>query len=120
MLSNDSFDQPLWQTFVSTTLGVEGRFPCFPLSPATATKTTRLQLMRLQRTRNGLSRRPHTHVQEQDWMVSALGPLFQTTLVALRCNQGVQHDWFVGVLGPLFRSAGHKVSTQHGVTARAG
>ena len=94
---NDAWDQPLWETFVCTTLGLE--VPVLTSLPR-----------RNQRAPALCSCKKHGVNLHGDY----------TSTCTAHSGAKKAHDWAVGVLGPLFRSAGHLVRTQHGVTASAG
>jgi hypothetical protein len=95
--ANDACDQPLWETFVCTTPGLE--------VPVLASLPRRNQ------------RGPALCGCKKHGM-----DLFGDHTSTCSAHSGVTkaHDWAVGVLGPLFRIAGHTVRSQHQVTASAG
>jgi hypothetical protein len=95
--SNDVWDQPLWETFVCTTLGLE--------VPVLASLPRRNQ------------RAPALCGCKKHGM-----DLFgdHTSTCTAHFGATKAHDWAVGVLVPLFRTAGHTVRSQHQVTASAG
>jgi hypothetical protein len=95
--ANDAWDQPLWETFVCTTLGLE--------VPVLASLPRRNQ------------RSPALFCCKKHGM-DLYGD--HTSTCTAHSGATKAHDWAVGVLGPLFRTAGHVVRTQHGVTASAG
>jgi hypothetical protein len=95
--ANDAWDQPLWETFVCTTLGLE--------VPVLASLPRRNQ------------RSPALCGCKKHGM-DLYGD--HTSTCTAHSGATKAHDWAVGVLGPLFRTAGHVVRTQHGVTANAG
>jgi hypothetical protein len=95
--ANDAWDQPLWETFVCTTLGLE--------VPVLASLPRRNQ------------RSPALCGCKKHGM-DLYGD--HTSTCTAHSGATKAHDWAVGVLGPLFRTAGHVVRTQHGVTASAG
>jgi hypothetical protein len=94
---NDAWDQPLWETFVCTTLGLE--VPVLTSLPR-----------RNQRAPALCGCKKHG--------IDTYGD--HTATCTAHSGATKAHDWAVGVLGPLFRSAGHTVRTQHQVTASAG
>jgi hypothetical protein len=95
--ANDAWDQPLWDTFVCTTLGLE--------VPVLASLPRRNQLS------------PALCGCKKHGM-----DLYGNHTSTCTAHSGATkaHDWAVGVLCPLFRTAGHVVRTQHGDTASAG
>jgi len=95
--ANDAWDQPLWETFVCTTLGLE--------VPVLASLPRRNQ------------RAPALCGCKKHGM-----DLYGDHTSTCTAHSGLTkaHDWAVGVQGPLFRSAGHVVRSQHHVTASAG
>ena len=95
--ANDAWDQPLWETFVCTTLGLE--------VPVLASLPRRNQ------------RSPALCGCKKHGM-DLYGD--HTSTCTAHSGATKAHDWAVGVLGALFRTAGHVVRTQHGVTASAG
>jgi hypothetical protein len=97
MTANDAWDQPLWETFVCTTLGLE--LPVLASLPR-----------RNQRSPALCGCKKHGMDLYGD----------HTSTCTAHSGATKAHDWAVGVRGPLFRTAGHVVSTQHGVTASAG
>jgi hypothetical protein len=92
--ANDAWDQPLWETFVCTTLGLE--------VPVLASLPRRNQ------------RSPALCGFKKHGM-DLYGN--HTSTCTAHSSATKVHDWAVGVLGPLFRTAGHVARTQHGVTA---
>ncbi len=93
--ANDVWDQPLWESFVCTTLGLE--------VPVLASLPRRNQ------------RAPALCGCKKHGM-----DLFGDRTSTCTAHSGATkaHDWAVGVPGPLFRTAGHTVrSHQHQVTA---
>jgi len=94
---NDDWDQPLWETFICTTLGFE--VPVLDSLPRRNQHS--LALCDCKKT-------------EWTFTVPTCRPARHTPCATKA------HDWAVRVLGPLFRSAGHVVRTQHGVKANAG
>jgi hypothetical protein len=90
-------EEPLWETFVCTTLGLE--------VPALASLPRRNQ------------RSPALCGCKKHGM-DLYGD--HTSTCTAHSGATKAHDWAVGVLGPLFRTAGHVVRTQHGVTTSAG
>jgi hypothetical protein len=95
--ANDAFDPALWETFVSTTLGLE--------------VTTLAALPRLHNS-------PLAKCGCKKFCMDFHGD--HTSTCTAHSGATKAHDWMVSVLGPLFRTAGHTVRTQHGVTASAG
>jgi hypothetical protein len=95
--ANDAWDQPLWETFVCTTMGLE--VPVLASLPR-----------RNQRSLALCDCKKHGMDLYGD----------HTSTCTAHSGATKAHDWAIGVLGPLFRSAGHVVRTQHGVTASAG
>ena len=95
--ANDAFDPALWETFVSTTLGLE-----VPILAA------------LPRLHNS----PLAKCGCKKFCMDFHGD--HTSTCTAHSGATKAHDWMVSVLGPLFRTAGHVVRTQHGVTASAG
>jgi hypothetical protein len=96
-IANDAWDQPLWETFVCTTLGSE--------VPVLASLPRRNQ------------HSPALCGCKKHGM-DLYGD--HTSTCTAHSGATKAHDWAVGVLGALFRTAGHVVRTQHGVTASAG
>ena len=94
--AHDAWDQPLWETFVCTTLGLE--------VPVLASLPHRNQ------------RSPALCGCKKHGM-GLYGD--HTSICTAHSGATKSTDWAVGVLGPLFRTAGHVVRTQHGVTANA-
>jgi len=98
--ANDAFDPALWETFVSTTLGLE--------------VPTLASLPRLHNS-------PLAKYGCKKFCMDFHGDHTSTcTAHSGATKDGECHDWMVSVLGPLFRTAGHTVRTQPGVTASAG
>jgi hypothetical protein len=95
--ANDAFDPALWETFVSTTLGLG-----VPILAA---------LPRLNNT-------PLAKCGCKKFCMDFHGD--HTSTCTSHSGATKAHDWMVSVIGPLFRTAGHLVRTQHGVTASAG
>jgi hypothetical protein len=95
--ANDALDPALWETFVSTTLGLE-----VPILAA------------LPRLHNS----PLAKCGCKKFCMDFHGDHTSTCTALSGATKA--HDWMVSVLGPLFRTAGHVVRTQHGVTASAG
>jgi len=95
--ANDAWDQPLWETFICTALGLE--------VPVLASLPRRNQ------------RSPALCGCKKHGM-DLCGD--HTSTCTAHSGATKAHDWAVRVLGPLFRTAGHVVRTQHGVTASAG
>jgi hypothetical protein len=95
--ANDAWDQPLWETFVCTTLGLE--------VPVLASLPRRNQ------------RSPALCGCKKHGM-DLYGD--HTSTCTAHSGATKAHDWAVRVLGPLFQRAGHVVRTQHGVTSSAG
>jgi hypothetical protein len=95
--ANDAWDQPLWETLVCMTLGLE--MPVLASLPRPNQRSTAL----CGHKKHGMD-------------------LFSDHTSTCTAHSGVTkaHDWSVGVLGPLFLTAGHTVSSQHQVTASAG
>ena len=94
---NDAWDQPLWETFVCTTLGLE--VPVLTSLPR-----------RNQRAPALCGCKKHGIDTYDD----------HTATCTAHSGATKAHDWAVGVLGPLFRTAGHTVRSQHQVTTSAG
>ena len=92
-----NWDQPLWETFVCTTLGLE--VPVLTALPRRNQRAPALCGCK----KHGMD-------------------LFGDHTSTCTAHSGATkaHDWAVGVLGPLFRTAGHTVRSQHQVTASAG
>jgi hypothetical protein len=95
--ANDAFDSALWETFVSTTLGLE--VPTLAALPR-------------------LHNSPLAKCGCKKFCMDFHGD--HTSTCTAHSGATKAHDWMVSVLGPLFRTAGHTVRTQHGVTASAG
>jgi hypothetical protein len=95
--ANDAFDPALWETFVSTTLGLE--VPTLAALPR-------------------LHNSPLAKCGCKKFCMDFHGD--HTSTCTAHSGATKAHDWMVSVLGPLFRTAGHTVRTQHGVTASAG
>jgi hypothetical protein len=95
--ANDAWDQPLWETFVCTTLGLE--------VPVLASLSCRNQ------------RSPALCGCKKHGM-DLYGD--HTSTCTAHSGATKAHDWAVGVGGPLFRTAEHVVRKQSGVTASAG
>ena len=95
--ANDAFDPALWETFVSTTLGLE--VPTLAALPS-------------------LHNNPLAKCGCKKFCMDLHGD--HTSTCTAHSGATKAHDWMVSVLGPLFRTAGHTVRTQHGVTASAG
>ena len=95
--ANYALDPALWETFVSTTLGLE-----VPILAA------------LPRLHNS----PLAKCGCKKFCMDFHGD--HTSTCTAHSGATKAHDWMVSVLGPLFRTAGHTVRTQHGVTASAG
>ncbi len=95
--ANDAFDPALWETFVSTTLGLE-----VPILAA------------LPRLHNS----PLAMCGCKKFCMDFHGD--HTSTCTAHSGATKAHEWMVSVLGPLFRTAGHVVRTQHEVTASAG
>jgi hypothetical protein len=98
--ANDAFDPALWETFVSTTLGLE--------------VPTLAALPRLHKAHNS----PLAKCGCKKFYMDFHGD--HTSTCTAHSGATTTHDWMVSVLGPLFRTAGHVVRTQHGLTASAG
>jgi hypothetical protein len=95
--ANDAFDPALWETFVSTTLGLG--VPVLSSLPR-------------------LHNRPLAKCGCKKHALDVYGDHISTCTAHSGATKA--HDWMVGALGSLFRTAGHTVRTQHGVTASAG
>jgi hypothetical protein len=95
--ANDAFDPALWETFVSTTLGLE--VPTLAALPR-------------------LHNSPLAKCGCKKFCMDFHGD--HTSTCTAHSGATKAHDWMVSVLGPLFRTAGHVVRTQHGVTAGQG
>jgi hypothetical protein len=95
--ANNAFDPALWETFTSTTLGLE--------------VPTLASLPRLHSS-------PLAKCGCKKFCMDFHGD--HTSTCTSHSGATKAHDWMVSVLGPLFRTAGHLVRTQHGVTASAG
>jgi hypothetical protein len=95
--ANDAFDPALWETFISTTLGLE--VPTLAALPR-------------------LHSSPLAKCGCKKFCMDFHGD--HTSTCTSHSGATKAHDWMVSVLGPLFRTAGHLVRTQHGVTASAG
>jgi len=95
--AHDACDQPLWETFVCTTLGLE-----VPVLASLPRRNQRLPAL--------CGCKKHGMDLYGD----------HTSTCTAHSGATKAHDWAVGVLAPLFRTAGHVVRTQHGVTASAG
>jgi hypothetical protein len=95
--ANDAFDPALWETFVSTMLGLG-----VPILAA------------LPRLKNS----PLAKCGCKKFCMDFHGD--HTSMCTAHSGATKAHDWMVSVLGPLFRTAGHLVRTQYGVTASAG
>jgi hypothetical protein len=95
--ANDAFDPALWETFISTTLGLE--VPTLAALPR-------------------LHSSPPAKCGCKKFCMDFHGD--HTSTCTSHSGATKAHDWMVSVLGPLFRTAGHLVRTQHGVTASAG
>ena len=100
LITNDAFDPALWETFVSTTLGLE--------------VPTLAALPRLHKAHNS----PLAKCCCKKFYMDFHGD--HTSTCTAHSGATTTHDWMVSVLGPLFRTAGHVVRTQHGLTASAG
>ena len=92
--ANDAFDPALWETFVSTTLGLE--VPTLAALPR-------------------LHNSPLAKCGCKKFCMDFHGD--HTSTCTAHSGATKAHDWMVSVLGPLFRTAGHTVRTQHCVTA---
>ena len=90
---NDAWDPALWQTFFSSTLGLE--------VPA---------LSSLPRHHN----QPTAKCGCKKYLLDLHGDHVSTCTAHSGANKA--HDWMVSILGPLFRTAGHQVRTQFGVS----
>jgi hypothetical protein len=95
--ANDAFDPALWETFVSTTLGLG--VPILAALPR-------------------LNNSPLAKCGCKFFCMDFHGD--HTSTCTSHSGATKAHDWMVSVIGPLFRTAGHLVRTQHGVTASAG
>jgi hypothetical protein len=95
--ANDAFDPALWETFVSTTLGLE--VPILAALPR-------------------LNNSPLAKCGCKKFCMDFHGD--HTSTCTSHSGATKAHDWMVSVIGTLFRTAGHLVRTQHGVTASAG
>jgi hypothetical protein len=95
--ATDAFDLPLWETFFTSTVGLE-----VPV----------------------LSSLPRHHKSPlakcgcKNHAMDFHGG--HTSTCTAHSGATKAHDWMVSAHGPLFRTAGHTVRTQHGVTASAG
>jgi hypothetical protein len=96
-IRHDAFDPALWETFISTTLGLE--VPTLAALPR-------------------LHSSPLAKCGCKKFCMDFHGD--HTSTCTSHSGATKAHDWMVSVLGPLFRTAGHLVRTQHGVTASAG
>ena len=95
--SNYAFDPSIWETFVSTTLGLE--VPILAALPS-------------------LHNSPLAKCSCKKFCMDFHGD--HTSTCTAHSGATKAHDWMVSVLGPLYRTAGHLVRTQHCVTASAG
>ena len=95
--ANDAFDPALWETFVSSTLGLEVSI-----------------LAALPRLHNS----PLAKCGCKKFCMDFHGD--HTSTCTAHSGATKAHDWMVSVIGRLFRTAGHVVRTRHGVTASAG
>jgi hypothetical protein len=99
--ANDAFDPALWDTFVSTTLGLG--VPILAALPRLNNSPLAVALAKC-----GCKK----------FCMDFHGD--HTSTCTGHSGTTKAYDWMVSVLGPLFRTAGHLVRTQHGVTASAG
>jgi hypothetical protein len=90
------FDSALWETLVSTTLGLE--VPTLTALPR-------------------LHNSPLAKCGCKKFCMDFHGD--HTSTCTAHSGATKAHDWMVSMIGPLFRTAGHVVRTQHGVTASA-
>jgi hypothetical protein len=95
--TRSGFDPALWETFVSTTLGLK-----------VAVLSSRHRLNNSSLAKCGCKK----HVMDLHGN--------HTATCTAHSGATKAHDWMVSMLGGLFRTAGHTVRTQHGVTASAG
>ena len=91
------FDSALWETLVSTTLGLE--VPTLTALPR-------------------LHNSPLAKCGCKKFCMDFHGD--HTSTCTAHSGATKAHDWMVSMIGPLFRTAGHVVRTQNGVTASAG
>ena len=95
--ANDAFDPALWETFVSTTLGLE--VPTLAALPR-------------------LHNSPLAKCGCKKFCMDFHGD--HTSTCTAHSGATKAYDWMVSMFGQLFRMAGHLVRTQHCVTASAG
>jgi hypothetical protein len=95
--ANDALGPALWETFISTTLGLE--FPV--LSSLPRHQQTPLAKCGCKKHRIDF----HSN---------------HTRTCTKHSGASLAHDWMVSVIGPIFPTAGPKVRTQFGDTASAG
>jgi hypothetical protein len=82
--ATDAFDQPLWETFFTSTIDLE-----FPLSPATITARLLSDAMDFHGDHTSSCTAHSGATKADDWMVSVLGPLFRTAGHTVRTQYGV-------------------------------
>jgi hypothetical protein len=96
-ICNDAFDPALWETFTSTTLGLE--VPTLAALPR-------------------LHNSPLAKCGCRKFCMDFPGD--HTSTCTGHSGATKANDWMVSVIWPLYRTAGHLVRTHHGVTASAG
>ena len=120
--ANDAFDPALWETFVSTTLGLEvpilAALPRLHNSPLAKCGCKKF-CMDFHGDHTSTCRAHSGATKAHDWMVNVLGPLL---FLAPRPAVDVQRATCSGrcCSSRPVRPSGHLVRTQHGVTASAG